>query len=217
MLTERVAHSSATVSPRQESFPSSDNSPENHRRLEKWEEIQSTVRDAQGGSNEAWEHLYSMLQPRVFRYILARLHNVEDAEDVTSQTFLKVIEGIDKYHEQPNVPFNAWLIRIAHNEVISLVRKTHPFVSNLGDKYEHLPGYTSIEEIDHFIDPFDWERVDTAVKNLPPAQRDVIDMRFRQDLNVAQTAQNTGKTENNVKVLQHNAIKRIQRQLSIQS
>jgi len=77
---------------------------------------------ARAGSDAALSELYTLYFPRVYRYILARTGNSYDAEDLTEEVFMKVLEAIERF-EWREAPFSAWLFRIAHNAVISQRRK----------------------------------------------------------------------------------------------
>ena len=59
---------------------------------------------------------------QVYRYCLARLGNVHDAEDVAEEIFIKMLAGLPSYQWR-KVPFAAWLMRIARNEVVSFTRR----------------------------------------------------------------------------------------------
>src|SRR6187401_1391655 len=78
---------------------------------------------AQGGDLEALASLYDSHINQVYRYSLARLGNVHDAEDVAEEIFLKMLAGLPSYQWR-KVPFAAWLMRIARNEVVSFARRS---------------------------------------------------------------------------------------------
>ena len=83
---------------------------------------QATVEAAQRGNQVALARLYEHYFPRVYRYASVRLANSEDAEDVTEEIFLRVIDNIDGFSFR-GFPFGAWVFRIARNEVVSHVRR----------------------------------------------------------------------------------------------
>ncbi len=168
---------------------------------------QAIVEAAREGDHGALGKLYEHFFPRVYRYAHARLGNSEDAEDVTEEIFLRVIDNIDGFAFR-GLPFGAWVFRIAHNEVISHVRrqKTRSATAPL---HESIPDPSR----DHATElelQFDIAMVREATAKLPEAQRQVIELRFVAGLSVAETAQALGKSENNVKVLQHKGIARLQ-------
>ena len=168
---------------------------------------QAVVGAAQQGDQGALAMLYDHYFPRVYRYVSARLDSNEDAEDVTTEIFLRIIENLRSFAWR-GLPFGAWVFRIARNEVVSHVRRqktrsaTAPLTETIRDP--------SPDHVDELVTQFAIATVRVATQKLPEAQRQVISLRFGAGLSVAETAQALGKTENNVKVLQHKAIAKLQ-------
>ena len=169
------------------------------------------VERAKAGDQAAMAELYESCFPKVYRYVLARLGNSADAEDLTEEIFLKVLDAIGRFRWQ-SVPFSAWLFRIAHNEVVSHVRrqKSRGMVAPLTDI---LPDNRQ-DHVAEVETKLTLERVREATSKLPEAQRRVVELRFAGGLSVAETAAVLGKTEGNVKVLQHKGIAKLQRQFA---
>lgn len=168
----------------------------------------SVVDAAQQGDQGALGELYDYYFPRVYRFVAARLGAGEDAEDVTEEVFLKVIDGLDKFRWR-DVPFGAWLFRIARNEVVSHARKqkTRGGNAQLSETIpDSAPDFVLLVETS-----FTLEIVRQAASHLPEAQRQVIALRFGAGLSVAETARTLNKSENNVKVLQHKAIAKLKK------
>ena len=161
---------------------------------------------ARAGDEAALSELYTLYFPRVYRYILARTGSTYDAEDLTEEVFMRVLEAIERFQWR-DVPFSAWLFRIAHNALISQRRKdtargrTAPLLDVLANDSrgpdELVENRLALNEIM------------LAAEQLPEAQRQVIALRFSAALSVAETAQAMGKGEGNVKVIQHKAISKL--------
>jgi RNA polymerase sigma-70 factor (ECF subfamily) len=161
---------------------------------------------AKAGDQAALSELYQTYFPRLYRYILARTGNSYDAEDLTEEVFMRVLEAIKRF-EHRKAPFSAWLFRIAHNAVISQRRKetSRGRSSQLNDSMpvdsagpeELVEKHLALSEVMQ------------AAKSLPEAQRQVISLRFAAGLTVAETARAMGKGEGNVKVIQHKAIAKL--------
>src|SRR6266540_6231214 len=81
---------------------------------ESTEAIRRLVERAQEGDREALEELYLLHFDRIYSYLHMSVGNRHDAEDLTTQTFLKMLESIKRFRWQSS-PFSAWLFRIAHN------------------------------------------------------------------------------------------------------
>ena len=170
------------------------------------------VHRAQKRDPEAFGELYEAHFDRVYRYMLLRVRNRADAEDLTQQVFLKALEHIGSYRYR-GMPFAAWLFRIAHNQVVDhWKKKSH-------DKSRMVP----LDQVDEARimandDPAllteqraDIEMVAAACQMLSDGQREVISLRFGGGLSVAETARAMRKSEGAVKVLQHAALVRLRR------
>ena len=161
---------------------------------------------ARAGDERAVAELYNAYFPRVYRYMLARAGNVGDAEDLTEEVFIRVLDALGRF-EWREAPFSAWLFRIAHNAIVSHQRRN-------GARGRHAPlspalpiqtpGPEEMVEARLTLD-----EVMRATENLPEAQRQVIALRFGAGLSVAETARALGKGEGNVKVIQHKAIAKL--------
>jgi RNA polymerase sigma factor (sigma-70 family) len=77
-------------------------------------EIRKLVERGQQGDRAALEELYLIHFDRIYSYLHMTVGNRHDAEDLTTQTFLRMLESIRKFRFQ-SAPFSAWLFRIAHN------------------------------------------------------------------------------------------------------
>jgi len=167
---------------------------------------------ARAGDETALAELYKLYFPRVYRYILARMGNPYDAEDLTEEVFLRVLDAIERFQWR-EAPFSAWLFRIAHNAVISQRRKEGSR-GRSSPLSEALPvGSQGPEEM--VENRLALNEIMRAAETLPEAQRKVIGLRFAAGLTVAETARAMGKGEGNVKVIQHKAIAKL-RELLVQ-
>jgi RNA polymerase sigma-70 factor (ECF subfamily) len=173
-----------------------------------WEPQRRVIEAAQAGDLEAVGSLYDSHINQVYRYALARLGNVHDAEDVAEDIFHKMLSGLPSYQWR-KVPFAAWLMRIARNEVVSFARRNGrrahdtELPEDMVDRGNNDPAEATERQLA-------LEDLRFAVKLLPEAQREVIILRFASGLSVADTAKALGKNENNVKVLQHKGMQRLQ-------
>jgi RNA polymerase sigma-70 factor (ECF subfamily) len=172
---------------------------------------QETVDRAREGHQQALADIYDWYLPRIYRYVLARVGNVAEAEDLTEDIFLRMLGAIGDYRRR-SVPFSAWLFRIAHNHVVSYFRR-NGVRGRQGALHEGIvdakPGPASTVEMRLAV-----EEVVRATQDLPEAQREVIALRFAVGLSVAETAQVLGKREGNIKALQHKAVVKLQKVLA---
>lgn len=166
---------------------------------------------AREGDEAALAELYNLYFPRVYRYILARMGNPYDAEDLTEEVFLRVLDAIGRFQWR-EAPFSAWLFRIAHNAVISQRRKDGAR-GRSSPLSEALPVDSQGPE-ELVENRLALSEVMKAAETLPEAQRRVIALRFAAGLSVAETAKAMGKGEGNVKVIQHKAIAKLREMLT---
>ena len=163
------------------------------------------------GDGEAFAQLYEEHFDKIYRYIYLRLGNQAEAEDLTQEVFVKVLEAIGSYKWR-NLPFASWLFRIAHNQVIDYSRKESKVekVALEGDVAsfdERNPELIAEQE-------FAREELIDNIKKLSPAQREVISLRFGSGLSVAEVAKALGKNTGTVKALQYNGIVALRKMLS---
>lgn len=171
----------------------------------------ATVDRARTGDQQALADLYDWYMPRVYRYVVARVGNPAEAEDLTEEVFLKMLGAISGFHWR-EVPFSSWIFRIAHNCIATHYRKSAQrggATSELSeDMLDGRPDLaTAVEE------RITMDEVRRASALLPDAQREVIALRFAVGLSIADTAKALGKREGNIKALQHKAVAKLQKML----
>jgi RNA polymerase sigma-70 factor (ECF subfamily) len=170
------------------------------------EDERKLILEAKGGEAEAFGRLYDYYLPAIYRFILLKVSQREEAEDLTHQVFLKAWTGISGYSEK-GLPFSSWLYRIARNLVIDSYRRSRPVISIdeefVSEKLIFKPNILSID------DKKDIALIMSLLKQLKDIERDVIIMRFVEDLSVKEVSEATNKSEGAVKLIQHRAIKRL--------
>src|SRR2546430_13893294 len=92
---------------------------------ESTEHVRELVERGQQGDRDALEELYLIHFDRIYSYLHVSVGNRHDAEDLTTQTFLKMLEKIGTFKRQSE-PFSAWLFRIAHNLAMDHFRARKP-------------------------------------------------------------------------------------------
>jgi len=131
---------------------------------------------------QAFGVLYDRYVDAVYRYTYGQTRSHEAAEDLTSLTFLRVIERLDRF--QSGRPFAPWLFRIAHNAVVDYHRATwRGGPSALGGRQiQDQRAADAAESLD------DREAFLSLTSGLPRDQRAALALRFMADLSVEQTA-----------------------------
>jgi RNA polymerase sigma factor (sigma-70 family) len=152
------------------------------------------------GENQAFDTLLKRYQNRLYSYIYFIVKSSELAEDIFQETFVKAIMTIKQGRYTENGKFPAWLTRIAHNLIIDNYRqeKNENVVSNDNSEIDLLndmklsEGNIEMEMINEQIH----NDVRHLVELLPDNQREVVCMRFYQDLSFKEIAEVTGVSIN---------------------
>jgi len=172
---------------------------------------ESLVRRAQQRDQEAFAQLYERYFDKIYRYVVIRIGNETEADDMTQQVFLNALHSISSFRWK-GAPFSAWLFRIAHNQVVDYLRK------KTRQATESLDESLAISKSDPQLvveQRLDIEQLILATKGLTKAQQEVIALRFVSELSTAQVAKVMGKSEGAVKALQHSAIVALRKALSV--
>ena len=168
---------------------------------------QRLIQAAKNGDRNAFGHLYELYFERVYRYVRNLLREHSDAEDVTAEVFTKVMRALPRYSEKGQ--FTAWLFRIARNETFNYMKKRYrrremPLLENITIQDD---SEAEIEERELL------EKTFQAMHYLTDLQREVLTLRFGEDLSIKETAELMGKSTPAVKFLQVSALRALQRQL----
>lgn len=159
--------------------------------------LQAVERDA-----SAFAELYDRHVVRVYRHIYYLVNDAREAEDLTAQTFLKAWEAIDRYKER-GAPIVAWLLRIGHNLTVSYLRSKRDhgaLEETFIDQKLHRNPEEALEQ------STDEDNVRQAILRLRDEQRQVIILRFVEELEYREVAQLIGKSIPAVRVIQHRAL-----------
>ena len=172
------------------------------------EEVEDLVRQAQQGHSEAFAGLYEAYYDKIYRYVMFKTGDTLEAEDLTEEVFLRMLESIGSFKWQ-GYPFTSWLFRIAHNLVIDYYRKAGRQKKTSLDDAMRVVGSDNVD-VDRKLDvELSIKEVKEAMGGLTRLQQEVLSLRFAGGLSVAETAEAMGKKENAVKALQHAAIKKL--------
>ena len=169
------------------------------------------VQRAKQHDQEAFAQLYEEHFDRIYRYLVLRIEDKMEAEDMTQQVFLKALRSISSF-KWKGISFSAWLFRIAHNQMVDYLRKKTRRATVPLDESQASSDSNPQLVAEHRLDV---EQLVSATKRLTEAQREVISLRFAGELSIAQVAKVMGKSEGAVKALQHSAIAALRKALSV--
>jgi RNA polymerase sigma-70 factor (ECF subfamily) len=171
-------------------------------------EVRRLVERAQQGDRQALEELYLIHFDRIYSYLHMSVGNRHDAEDLTTQTFTKMLESIKRFRWQ-SAPFSAWLFRIAHNLAMDHFRASRRWqpeeeVPEPRDEAEPSAEAAAMQTIGR-------ESMLELIEGLSTEQQQVLTLKFVFNLPNAEVATILGKTEGAVKSLQHRALVSLQK------
>ena len=154
------------------------------------------------GNNRAFDELLARTQTGLYSYIIFIVHNKEIADDIFQETFLKAIQKLQMHSYSPTGKFNAWMIRIAHNTIMDWYRrqKAKHMIDTDGDDLriaqmsDKQLMETSREDL--LANAQVMSDVRTLIDFLPEAQREIVKMRYYQNLSSKDIAEQTGVSIN---------------------
>jgi RNA polymerase sigma-70 factor (ECF subfamily) len=172
--------------------------------------VRALVERAQRGDRSALEELYLLHFDRIYSYLHMSVGNRHDAEDLTTQTFVRMLEAIGRFRWQ-SAPFSAWLFRIAHNLAIDHFR-----AGRRERAEEEVPEPRGAEESsaeDQALDSLGDAGMLDLIARLSAEQRQVLTLKFMFGFANAEVAGILGKSEGAVKSLQHRALALLQKRI----
>jgi RNA polymerase sigma-70 factor, ECF subfamily len=174
-------------------------------------EVRRLVGAAQAGDRDALEELYLIHFDRIYSYLHMTVGNRHDAEDLTTQTFLRMLESIGKFRWR-SAPFSAWLFRIAHN-----LSMDHFRAGRRWQPEEEPPEPRDSEERsaeDAAFQSIGRKSMLAMIDGLSAEQQQVLTLKFVFNFSNGEAATILGKSEGAVKSLQHRALVSLQKQIA---
>lgn len=164
------------------------------------------IRRVQKGERECFGHLYDQYMSKIYRYVLMKVSNVSEAEDLTHEVFVSAFENLRGYRPK-GYPFSTWLYHIARNKVIDYYR-THKIHVNFENIDENV--FKVVGAVEQGVDlNINFGRVKSAMLKLSEDHQDILIMRFIDDLSPKEIAQALDKTEGAVRLMQHRALQNL--------
>jgi len=159
---------------------------------------------------EAFEELYEYFFPRVYNFIYARLKNSADADDVTSITFMKMNENLERYNPA-QAAFSTWLFRIALNSIIDHTRRRdkseetewEEFFDPAAPEYQE-PEAQVLEQEEH-------RELYIALDKLNERERRIVELKFFSDMDTRTIAEILNMSESNVRVTLHRTLAKLKK------
>lgn len=171
--------------------------------------LKSLVRQASEGDRRAFGTIFRICYEDIYDYVIRRVGNRSDAEDITMKVFTKGLEAVANYEDR-GYSVRAWLYRIAHNAVVD-----HYRVLKKDVELENIP---ELEDEARDVEKDLLYREDLSelyreIRKMSPAQAEVLILRFMEDMSVSETAMILDKKEVTVRALQFKGIKNLRKRI----
>lgn len=166
---------------------------------------------------KAFAELYEANYALILNYVIRRTGNVDLAKDIVSDTFLKAMENIQLFQWR-NVPFSAWLYRIASNEINQAYRRSNQQVLSL-DQLQEESGFevesgelteeilNAQAELEEHHQKFLYYQ--KQLLKLPIKYQEVISLRYFEEKSMREIAEILNKREGTIKSLLHRGLKKL--------
>ena len=171
---------------------------------------------------EVFGELYDIYVSQIYRFVYFKVGRKEEAEDLTSEVFLKTWQYINEMGSEVIDNLRAFLYQTARNTVIDFYRSRDQkeFVA-LPQEDEEKPAMEIIDEKQDLVEKIelaaDLEEVKKALQKIREEYREIIILRFVEEMSVKETAEILGKSEGAVRVLLHRAVAALKEEASLKN
>jgi RNA polymerase sigma-70 factor (ECF subfamily) len=162
--------------------------------------VQHIIQRAKKGDRDAIAVLYQQYVSIIYRYIAYRIPTTTDAEDLTAEVFLKMVEGLPGYR-LTGVPFEAWLYRIAAARVADFYRRKKP----IGELSDSLTDSKPLPE-EMLQNAQELDVLRRVLRQFSEEEQDILILRFVERKSHKEVAEIIGKSVTAVKSAQHRAL-----------
>jgi RNA polymerase sigma-70 factor (ECF subfamily) len=172
---------------------------------------EATIMAAQRGDKSALGAIYDAYAHRLYRYLHSRVHNAMDAEDLLTQTFMRVLETLPAYRHRGQ--FTAWIFQIARNKVIDHFRRHRDVAELKDDVHDSSPVNDFLENV---IQRQNTEHLDRLLKTLDEDELELVRLRFAANLSYVEMAVLLGRKEDAVRKSLQRTLNRMYAQMEAQ-
>ena len=161
------------------------------------------VKEAKSGSISAFQTLYMRHLDAIYRYFFFQTKDKFLSEDLAQDVFIRIWKAVGSYDAKKGA-FTSWMYRIAHNLLIDHYRSK---------KALHLKEGLEASYSEDWLEKLDrndkLEKIKEALSKLPQDYQEVVILRFFEDLGVEEVSVIMDKSEENIRVIQHRAIRKL--------
>jgi RNA polymerase sigma-70 factor (ECF subfamily) len=163
------------------------------------------VQRAAKGDYLAFAELYTSYAGGIFRFVIYMVKDKMTAEDLTEEIFLKAWKSLASYKGQGQ-SFSGWLYRLAHNHVVDELRARN----RLQPMKMKILGMQALTEVSDPVQESEQLETQSAVlelvSSLPEQMRQVIVLKFIEEMSNQEIEQITGKSQGAIRVMQMRAL-----------
>ncbi len=174
---------------------------------EKQEHLKTLILLAKSGDNKAFEEVYTTYYTAIFRYVITRVKNKADAEDITQNAFIKIWNAIPRWNSSHTSPL-AFFFVVTRNTIIDYLRKnshkeivSDEVVNIFANEHGSTDKKNNSEELSNILLK--------AISKLSSEQQEIINLFYTHDLTYKEISSVTGKREDAIRQIHSRAIKKL--------
>lgn len=168
------------------------------------------VENCKKGEEMAFEELIGRYHKPIFNYIYGFTQDKQLVEDIVQETFIKMVNGIDKYNHFSGAKFSTWLFSIARNTVLDELRKKKVnFISIDEGNGLELKSPGDIEE--SYIQKDEMQKVNQVIDCLPPEARSLVYLRYHMNFSYKEISSILSYPQEKVKWRLHDTLEKIRK------
>ena len=168
------------------------------------------IKKCQQGEKSAFEEIIRMYYPYVSGFLLKASGNITLSEDLTQDTFLKMIRNIEKYEINGNACFGTWIVAIAKNCYIDYLRHNHVYIDNIDD----LQIDSNSDISNEICNKLQYEEALQAIEQLPPEQGIAIRLKYEESMTLDEIAKQFGVPSKTIKSRIHDGTEKLRKKLN---
>ena len=169
------------------------------------------IKRCQRGDRQAFDELIRLYYDYVSGFLLKNTADETLSEDLTQETFLKMIRSIEKYDPGGSASFGTWLITIAKNCYIDHLRRNRIHLEDI----DSLPVEYERNVADEVERKLQYEQIMEAMETLPVEQALAIKLKYVEDMTLAQIAEQFGVQQKTIKSRIHDGTVKLRKKLNL--
>ncbi len=169
------------------------------------------IKKCQHGDQQAFDELIRLFYDYVFGFLLKTTTDETLSEDLTQETFLKMIRNIERFDPGGSAGFGTWLITIAKNCYIDHLRRNRICLEDI----ESLPLEDEQNVADEVVRKIQYEQLLAEMDTLPPEQALAIRLKYVEDMTLAQIAERFGVQPKTIKSRIHDGTVKLRKKLNL--